>query len=126
MGTLPRRRDPAHSATSARHAAGPGGARRGRLISVGARVRSLSGTSAFGGQRSFMKEQGAVMKMDTFEAITRGLGTRSPRRMALRALGGALLAGADAGAAGRLGLAEETEAKQTSGRTPRAERNPHG
>src|SRR5687768_926160 len=105
MGTLPRRRDPAHGATSARHAAGPGGARRGRLISVGALVRSLSGTGAIGGQCSFMKEQGAVMEMETFDAITRGLGAGSPRRMALRALGGALLAGALAGAAGQLGLA---------------------
>jgi hypothetical protein len=74
-----------------------------------------------------MREQGAVMEMDEFDAFTRRLGgAGSSRRMALRALGGALLAGALTGAAGRLGLAEETEVKKTSGRTPRAERKPHG
>src|SRR5918995_6203136 len=66
------------------------------------------------------------MEIETFDAITRGLGAGSLRRQALRALGGTLLAGALAGAAGRLGLTEETEAKQTPGRTPRAERKPHG
>ena len=72
------------------------------------------------------KKKGSVMEMETFDAITRGLGAGSPRRQALRALGGALLAGALAGAAGRLGLIGETEAKQRPGRTPRAERKPHG
>ena len=74
-----------------------------------------------------MKEKGTTMEINEFDAFTRRLGGTGPtRRLALRALGGALLAGALAGVAARLGLTEETEAKPTPGRKPRAERQPHG
>lgn len=90
-------------------------------------MRFLTDAGTFAVQRSFMKEKGSVMEIETFDAITRRLGSAgSSRRQALRGLGGALLSGAFAGVAARLGLAEETEAKQSPGRKPGAERKPHG
>ena len=67
------------------------------------------------------------METNEFDALTRRLGSAgSSRRQALRGLGGALLSGAFAGVAARLGLAEETEAKQSPGRKSGAERKRHG